>query len=158
MRGFDWEGMVDECMTAGVVVLVTKVGVVVDASGGVDDVLVERAVDMGYGVIGVDVEAEDGGREVAPEMVETNVLMSSMDDWRDVIMPKRATRSMATLGAGVCSLARLRGMLSTESERMSDISMLDDWAMVGEEAVVDADEVAAAAAAALAAAASAAAR
>ncbi|GBG73879.1 hypothetical protein CBR_g17591 [Chara braunii] len=74
------------------------------------------------------------------EIVETDVLMSSMDDWRDVIMRKRATRSMATSGAGVCSPARLRAMLSTELERMPNISMLDDWAMVGEEAVVAAAE------------------
>ncbi|GBG79268.1 hypothetical protein CBR_g29419 [Chara braunii] len=156
--------MVGDCATAGVVVLVTKVEVVVDEGGGVDDVLAEREVDVENGVIGVDVEAEDGERVVAPEvggggcgeMVETDVLMSFMDDWRDVIMRKRAARSMATSGAGVCSPARLRAMLSTASEQMPDISMLDDWAMVGEEAVVAADEVAAAAAAALAAAAAAA--
>ncbi|GBG77215.1 hypothetical protein CBR_g23542, partial [Chara braunii] len=69
MRGFDWEGMVDDCVTAGVVVLVTKVGVVVDEGGGVDAVLAERAVDVGIWVIGVDVEAEDGGSEVAPKEV-----------------------------------------------------------------------------------------
>ncbi|GBG82666.1 hypothetical protein CBR_g35031 [Chara braunii] len=73
-------------------------------------------------------------------------------------MWKRVARSMATSGAGVCSPARLRAMLSTESERMLDISMLDDWAMVGEEEVVAAaeelatDEVEAAAAAAASAA------
>ncbi|GBG69826.1 hypothetical protein CBR_g4655 [Chara braunii] len=68
MRGFDWEGMVDDCMTAGVVVLVTKVEAVVDEGGGVDSVLVERTVGVGDEVIGVDLEAEDGGRVVAPEV------------------------------------------------------------------------------------------
>uniref|UniRef100_A0A388M627 Glyoxysomal processing protease, glyoxysomal n=1 Tax=Chara braunii TaxID=69332 RepID=A0A388M627_CHABU len=68
MRGFDWEGTVDDSVTAGVGVLVTKVEVVVDEGGGVDDVLAERAVDVEDGVIGVDVEVEDGERVVAPEV------------------------------------------------------------------------------------------
>ncbi|GBG90320.1 hypothetical protein CBR_g50569 [Chara braunii] len=127
--------MVHDCVTAGVVVLgggVTMLEVVVDEGGGVDDVLAKRAVD---------VEAEDGGRVVAPKMVETDVLMSSMDEWMDVTMRRSVARSVAASGAGVCSPARLQAMLSTESVRMPDISMLDDWAMVGEEAVVAADEV-----------------
>ncbi|GBG62978.1 hypothetical protein CBR_g34679 [Chara braunii] len=134
-RGFEWGRMVDDCVTAGVVVLgggETMVEVVVDEGGGVDDVLAERAAD---------VEAEDGRRVVAPEMVETDVLMSSMDEWTDVTMWRSVARSVAPSGAGVCSPARLLAMLSTESVRMPDISMLDDWAMVGEKAVVAADEV-----------------
>ncbi|GBG60332.1 hypothetical protein CBR_g4288 [Chara braunii] len=78
------------------------------------------------------------------EMVETNVLMSSMDEWRDVITRRSAAGSVAASGVGACSPARLRAMLSTESVRMLDISMLEDWAMVGEEVVVTADEVEAA--------------
>ncbi|GBG90069.1 hypothetical protein CBR_g50162 [Chara braunii] len=63
--------MVDNCVTVGVVVLcggMTLVKVVLDEGGGVDDVLAERAVDMGEEVIGVDVEAEDGGRVMSPEV------------------------------------------------------------------------------------------
>ncbi|GBG72579.1 hypothetical protein CBR_g12150 [Chara braunii] len=151
--GFDWGRTVDDSVTAGVVVVgggVTMVEVVVDEGGGVEDVLAERAVDA---------EAEDGGRVVAPEMVEIDVLMSAMDEWMDVTMRRSVARSMAASGVGVCPPARLRAMSSTESVRMSDISMLDDWAMVGEEAMVAAaeelaaDEVEAAAAEAASAAA-----
>ncbi|GBG86803.1 hypothetical protein CBR_g42086 [Chara braunii] len=115
----------------------TKVEPVVDEGGGVDDVLAERADDV-LAERAVDVDEGRGGTQA--EMVETDVLMSSMDDWRDVIMRKRAARSMAASGASVCSPVRLRAMLSTESVRMPDISMLDDWAMVVEEAVVAAAE------------------
>ncbi|GBG69416.1 hypothetical protein CBR_g4110 [Chara braunii] len=135
------------------------------AGGGVlgGDVVEEARTGRGRwkcGLVGgedaVDLEgpSEEVGEGHGWLMVETDVLMSSMDDWRDVIMRKRAARSMAALGAGVCSPVRLRAMLSTESVRMPDISMRDDWAMVGEEAVVAAaeelaaDEVDAAAAAA----------
>ncbi|GBG81424.1 hypothetical protein CBR_g32101 [Chara braunii] len=85
--------------------------------------------------------------------------IKKLGDLRYVIMRKRAARSMVASGAGVCSPARLRAMLSTGSVRMPDISMLDNWAMVGEGAVVAeakelaADEVEAAAAAAASAAA-----
>ncbi|GBG77484.1 hypothetical protein CBR_g23931 [Chara braunii] len=109
-RGFDWGGMVDDSVMVGVIVWVTMVEVVVDEGRGADDVLPDRAVDVEEEVIGVDVEAEDGGRVVEHEY------------------------------------AKPRAMLSIESGlvRMPDISMLDDSAMVvGEEAVVAAEEVAA---------------
>ncbi|GBG79199.1 hypothetical protein CBR_g28916 [Chara braunii] len=119
--------MVDDCVTAGVVVLgggVTMVEVVVDEDGGVDDVPAERAVD---------VEAEDGGRVVAPEVGGGGRGADDLDGGGLIF------------GGGHTSGDGGDGsMLSTESVWMPDISMLDDWAMVGEEVVVAADEVLAA--------------
>ncbi|GBG59499.1 hypothetical protein CBR_g38523 [Chara braunii] len=86
MRGFDSEG-IDDCVTAGIVVLVTKVEVVVDEGGGVDDVLAERAVDVGDDVISVDVE-EDGGRVVVPEVGGGNVVVTT---WMAGVMSSTST-------------------------------------------------------------------
>ncbi|GBG78410.1 hypothetical protein CBR_g26438 [Chara braunii] len=100
-----------------------------------------------------------------PEVVEAKALMSMIDEWMDVIIRRSVAKSGAALDALGCSPARSRAMRSMESVQMADISMLDDWVMVGEEAAGVADEVAAAdeieaaaAAVAAAAAASAAAR
>ncbi|GBG87770.1 hypothetical protein CBR_g45926 [Chara braunii] len=154
--------MVDNCMTVGVVILcdgVTVVEVVVDEGGGVDDVLAGGAVDVdgegsGVDVVWGEVVVTTVMAGVFPsiavtrlEMVEMAVFMSvmevftrEMDDWRDFIIWSRAANSGAASVAAGWSLARLQGMLSTESVRMADMSMLDS--MVGEEEV---DEVAAAA-------------
>ncbi|GBG69213.1 hypothetical protein CBR_g3912 [Chara braunii] len=173
--------MVDNFVTVGVVVLccrVTVVEVVVDdvLGGGAMDVDGERS---GVNVVWGEVVVMTAMAGVFPsiavtllEMVEMKVFISvmevftrEMDDWRDFIIWSRAAKSGAVGVAAGWSSARLRAMLSTESVRMEDMSMLDS--MVGEEVadevaaaaeVVVTDEVeAAAAAAVLAAAASAAA-
>ncbi|GBG76442.1 hypothetical protein CBR_g22190 [Chara braunii] len=109
-------------------------------------VVPEARTECGFaGVLLADADLVEAAAEVnLVEIVETNVFMSSMDEWMDVTMWRSVARSVAVSGAGVCLPVRLRAMLWTESMRMSDISMLNDWVMVGEEAVVAADEVLAA--------------
>ncbi|GBG75027.1 hypothetical protein CBR_g19541 [Chara braunii] len=73
--------MVDDCVTAGVVVLgeggdgMTIVEVVVDEGGGVDDVLAKKAVEVEEEVLKVDVEAEGGGRVMEAEVEEGVVVV-----------------------------------------------------------------------------------
>ncbi|GBG79607.1 hypothetical protein CBR_g29755 [Chara braunii] len=139
--------MVDNCVMAGIVVLggeVTMVEVVVDEGRGMDHVLAERTVN---------VEAEDGGRVVAPEvgggdlvvtiwmagvrfsmavtraeMVETDVWMSSMDEWTDVTIQRMVARSMVASGASVCSpvvVDEARGMDHVLAKRAVDVEAED---------------------------------
>ncbi|GBG79470.1 hypothetical protein CBR_g29616 [Chara braunii] len=182
-RGFDWGGMVDDCVTAGVVALgergggVATVEVVVDEDGGDVDVEVEAEACPEEGVVwGV----EEGGVVVVTTMM-VGVFPSSVVTWshmadmlafmssREAVTEVRrvlsawrmAERSGVAVFAGGCSPARLRAMLSIESVRMSDM-LMEDAVMSGEEGVEDAAETdvedAAAVVAAAAAAAAAAAR
>ncbi|GBG89904.1 hypothetical protein CBR_g49754 [Chara braunii] len=108
-------------------------GEVVDAGGGVDDVLAERTVDVDREGSGADVVWGEVVKTVMAgvfpsivvmrlEMVEMEVFMSvmevftrEMDDWRDFIIWSRAAKSGAAGVAAGWSPARLRVMLSTES-------------------------------------------
>ncbi|GBG58639.1 hypothetical protein CBR_g38 [Chara braunii] len=67
-----------------------------------------------------------------PEMVDMVVFMLAMDDWREASAWRMVVRSGAAVVVAGWSPVRSRAMLSTELVRMADMSMLEDWAMVGE--------------------------
>ncbi|GBG66907.1 hypothetical protein CBR_g72662 [Chara braunii] len=171
----------------GLVDVVVEVVGVEEVGGGV---LLEAAAEEGVvcavedGVVcaveeGVVCAVEDGGGVVVTTVIKGMVpsivvTRSHMDDMlafmssREAVTEVRrvlsawrmAERSGVVVLAGDCSPARLRGMLSTESVRMSDM-LMEDAVMSGEEGVEDAagtdvEDTAAAVAAAAAAAAAAA--
>ncbi|GBG62382.1 hypothetical protein CBR_g30336 [Chara braunii] len=131
--------------------------VVVEEEGLVDVVGVEE---VGGGVLletvvqeGLVCAVEEGGAAVVTTVMEglspsSMVTRSDMDDmvtfissrevWKVLSAWRMAERSEVEVFAGGCSPTKLWAMLSTESVRMSDMLMMEDAVMSGEEGVEDA--------------------
>ncbi|GBG83701.1 hypothetical protein CBR_g37502 [Chara braunii] len=161
-RGFDWGGMVDDCVTAGVFALgergggVATVEVVVDEDGGDVDVEVEAEACPEEGVVwGVEEEGVvvvttvmagvfPSSVVTRSEMAAMVVLMVSREDWRAV----NVQRKVASSGVVVVEVGGLpassRAMLSTESERRSDMATMFSTMMTwhGDDDDDDDDDVA----------------